>query len=107
MAKFCGIIGFVKSVETVTGSGKYKNEKNERRYQGDLLRNNVQIVPSEYVNDDITFNNDISILADPYAVNHFMDIKYVIFLGQRWKVKSVEVKYPRLVLKIGGIYNGV
>lgn len=107
MAKFCGIIGFVTNVETPTNSGKFKNINVEKKYRGDFLRSYVQISPSEYVSSDITFNNDVSILADPYAVEHFADMRYAIISNQRWRIKSVEVKYPRLILKIGGLYNGV
>lgn len=107
MAKFCGIIGFVTTVETPENSGKYKNVSLEKKYYGDVIRNTIQINPSEYISDSIAFNNDVSILADPYAANHFMDMKYIIFANRKWKIKSVEIKHPRLLLKIGGLYNGV
>lgn len=61
---------------------------------------------SESLNDDINVANEISIVADPFAMQNFHKMRYVVFMGEKWKVSSVEVQYPRLILTIGGIYNG-
>ena len=107
MAKFCGIIGFITKAEKVKGSGIYDDIVVEKKYYGDTLRNYAQMNPAEYVSTSITFNNDISILAGPYAVNHFTDMRYIIIANKKWVIKSVEIKPPRLVLKIGGLYNAI
>ena len=51
-------------------------------------------------------SNDISILSVPYAVNNFHSMRYIEFMGAKWKVSDVEVQYPRLLLTLGGLYNG-
>lgn len=58
------------------------------------------------MNDDINVSNEISILADPYANQNFHAMRYVEFMGAKWKISGVEVQYPRLILSVGGVYNG-
>lgn len=58
------------------------------------------------INDNITLNNSISIIADAYAYENFFAIQYVKVMGTAWKVTSVEVQRPRLILTLGGVWNG-
>ena len=104
MAKFFGAIGFESQVETKPGV--WKPQITKRDYFGDLIRNSKRIQGSDKVNDDINITNQISIVADPYANENFHAIKYVEFMGAKWKVTDVEVQYPRLNLTLGGVYNG-
>ena len=104
MAKFCGMIGFVNTVEVTPGV--YEEKANERRYYGDLTRNTRRLQSGDRVNDDINIANEISIVADPYANENFHSIRYATFMNSKWKVTDVEVQYPRLILTLGGIYNG-
>ena len=103
MTRWCGVIGYAETIETVPGV--WSEEFTERKYYGDLLRNSRRLQGSQQVNDDITISNQISILADPYAFQHFHAIRYAELFGTKWKVSSVEVQYPRLILELGGIYN--
>lgn len=103
--KWYGQIGFVKSVPSA--HSKWTNEETIREYQGDVFRDSYQWSPNQdSTNDDFTVNHQISIVADPYACTNCHFIKWVEFMGARWKVKSFEVKPPRLVLTIGGVWNG-
>lgn len=105
MAKFYGVIGYAETVET--SPGVFNEIVENRNYFGDLISNNSRwSSSSETTNDDLTINNRISILADPYAYQNFHSMKYVEFMGTKWKINSVEVQYPRLILTIGGVYNG-
>lgn len=104
MAKFYGEIGFVETVETVPGV--WKEQIVPHNYYGDLIRNIRRLQGSENLNDNINVNNEISIVADPYANQNFHMIRYVEFMGTKWKVSNVDVQYPRLVLTLGGVYNG-
>lgn len=104
MAKFYGEIGYAETVETKPGV--WTDQIVERMYSGDLVRNFKSVQSADTLNDDINVSNEISILADPYAQQNFHSMKYVKFMGTRWKIKSVDVKYPRLILAIGGVYNG-
>lgn len=103
MAKFYGKIGYIDTVESEPG---YWEEKAiEREYYGDITRNTSRYQHEGQVNDNIVINNILSIVADPYANENFQHIRYVIWLGTKWKVTNVEVQYPRLILTLGGVYN--
>lgn len=103
MTRWCGVIGYAETIEIEPGV--WSEEFTERKYYGDLLRNSRRLQGSQHINDDVTISNQISILADPYAVQHFHAIRYAELFGTKWKVSSVEVQYPRLILELGGIYN--
>lgn len=104
MAKFRGSVGFAETVEKERGT--HVEEIVARKYSGDLLRNSRRLESSGNVNDNINISNEISILADAYAFNHFHAIRYVEFAGAKWKVTNVDAaKRPRLVLTLGGLYN--
>lgn len=104
MAKYYGKIGYVEEVESKPGI--WKNRITERPYCGDLNRNFSRSQNSDKLNDDITIANEISIIADQFAYDTFYAIKYAELMGVKWKVTSVEVKHPRLILQLGGKYNG-
>lgn len=106
MAKFYGTIGYAEDVENPPGSGIWKSEITERKHYGNLLRNSRRLQTSETLNDNINVSNEISIIADPYARDNFHLMKYVEFMGTKWKISNVEVRYPRLILTVGGLYNG-
>lgn len=98
------MIGYGITKETVPGV--WVDTIIEKEAYGDILKNSRQMDSSDKVNSDISINNRISIVADPYIQENFQFIKYVKFLGISWRVSSVEVEYPRLILTLGGIYNG-
>lgn len=104
MAKFYGKIGYASTVETKPGV--YEEQIVERFYYGDLIRNIRRLQSADQVNDDINISNEISIVADPYATNNFHTMRYAVFMGTKWKISNVEVSYPRLILTLGGVYNG-
>lgn len=104
MAKVRVVIGYVKSKETSPGVWTDKVTKRTRR--GELVRNMSNWQAGASANDDLKLNNQISIVADPYDQQNFSDIKFVEFKGTEWKIACVEVKYPRLLLTLGGVYNG-
>lgn len=104
MAKFYGSVGYSETVETAPGVYTYRII--ERDHYGDLLRNMSRWQAGNSLNDDLTINNQISIVADQYAYENFQSMKYVKFMGAKWKITNVEVQRPRLILSVGGVYNG-
>lgn len=106
MSKFYGKIGFAVSGEDQNEPGVYSANITERSYYGETIRTTKQVQTGDKINDDITINNELSIVADPFALNNFSTIQYVEYMGTKWKVKAVEVKFPRLILTTGGVYNG-
>ena len=103
MAKFCGVIGYAITRELEPGI--YVEEIVENEYYGDVIRNTRRLREAAKVNDDINISNQISIVADPFANNNFHAMRYIVFMGTKWKITEVEVQYPRLILSIGGLYN--
>lgn len=104
MAKFFGKVGYVETVETRPGVWS-DDQVTERDYYGDVIRNTRRLETSDKVNDDINIGNSISIVADPFAYQNFHSMRYVVFMGSKWKITTVEVQYPRLLLTLGGVYN--
>ena len=100
--KYYGKIGYAETAKTAPGV--WQEQIVERDYFGDVIRNLCRLEGQD-VNEDLNVSNSISIVSDPYAVENFHAIRYVTYMGTKWKVTSVEVQYPRLVLTIGGVYN--
>lgn len=103
MAKFSGKIGFVTTEETKPGI--YQKVATERHYYGDIIRKTIRQQASEYLNDNIRTNNQISIISDAYAYDHFHEIQYVVWKGVPWKVTTVDEQFPRLTLSLGDVYT--
>lgn len=104
MAKWYGVIGYGETVQT--SPGVWKDKITERTYAGDVIRNTSRWSnSSNSTNDDLNINNQISIIADPFAYQNFHSMKYAEFMGTNWKITNVEVQYPRLILTIGGVFN--
>ena len=103
--KFYGSVGFVEKTEKRPGVF-VAAEPVEYQYAGDVLRRNIRYQAGQSVNDTITPSQQISILADPYARNHVGSMKYVKWMGTAWKISEITVEYPRLILTLGGAYNG-
>lgn len=106
MAKWYGLVGYISTEEVETAPGVWEAVPTEREYYGDLVRNHKRFDPTQQLNDDLKLQNEISIVADPYAMHHFHEIRYVYIEDVPWKVTAVDVQYPRLTLSIGGVYNG-
>ncbi len=104
MAKFYGKIGF-SAESSETSSGVWTPAITELDYCGDILKNTRRWQPGESVNDDLSLENKISILADPFAYANFNTMRYVKWMGASWKITNVEIQRPRLILTIGGVYN--
>lgn len=104
MAKFHGIIGY--AIPEETKPGVWMDRIIERYSDGDVIKNSSGwSTSSDSTNDELTINNQISIIADPFAYQNFHSMKYVEFMGTKWKIKNVDVQYPRLILSVGGLYR--
>lgn len=103
MTKFFGTIGFVRTKETAPGVWTPTTE--ERSYTGDVTRNYRRFDNGEYLNDNLNITNTISIVADSYAYECMGFMKYIVWMGTKWKISSIEVQRPRLIISMGGVYN--
>lgn len=104
MARFHGTVGFGQQGEVV--DGVWSDTITERDYTGDLLSATKFAQQDEQVNDNIRLSNRIEIVADAFANENFSNIRYVEWAGTAWSVTSVEIRRPRLLLTLGGVYNG-
>ena len=104
MAKFYGRVGYGEMTEN--SPGVHVDDIVERFYFGDIVRNARNLSDGENLNKDLVTTNSISIVADAYANEHFFAIRYVEWAGTLWTVSTVEVQRPRLLLRLGEVYNG-
>lgn len=104
MTKYYGLIGY--SRQTETRPGVVEDVITERPYYGDILRTQRRDETAESIHNNILIKNEFSIVADAYAREHFFEMKYISWQNTRWLINEIEVEYPRLRIKIGGIYNG-
>lgn len=102
--KYYGAVGFGETMELY--SGVWEDVITERKYYGEVIKNIHRWETSQSINDNINISNQISLLADPYAYSHLSTIKYVEFAGAKWKVTNIDIQSPRLILTIGGVYDG-
>lgn len=104
MAKFYGKVGYVKTEETQPGV--WTEVPKERVYTGDVIKNARRLETSGVINANVNVSNSISIVADAYAYENIFAIRYIEWMGAFWTVTDVEVQRPRLILSVGGVYNG-
>lgn len=104
MAKFCGKIGFAISQDF--GGGVWEEVAVERIYYGDVLKYVRRNEVTQQVIDNVNVSNSISIVSDDYASENCANIRYAEYMGSLWKVTAIDVQRPRLILSLGGVYNG-
>lgn len=103
MARFYGQIGYAELKET--SPGVWEEIITEHNYYGDTIRNEVRFRDASTINADTLVDNKFSILADEFAYSNFHHIRYIKWMGAKWKIASVDVQRPRLLLTLGGLYN--
>lgn len=104
MAKFYGPIGYAETVET--SPGVWEEVITERNYTCDIHKNTRRLQSADQLNDNVVVSMEVSIIADPYATQNYLAMRYVKFMGTTWKISDVNImQYPRLILTLGGVYN--
>lgn len=104
MNKWYGNVGYVETTEVEPGV--WDERVTVKPYYGEFVKKSSKFQVSGEVNDDRDVSVELSIVADPYLDLHFNSIRYVEFGGAKWKVNTVEPRRPRLILSLGGEYNG-
>jgi hypothetical protein len=104
MARFAGKIGFASPTETAPGV--FRNSVTELPYRGDIMRQAQSWVASNNASKDVSLGHRISVVADDYIRSNLTRMKYVIVEGTKWTISSAELQRPRVILSLGGIYNG-
>ena len=104
MAKFYGAIGYALQIESKPGV--WSDNIIEKNYRGDVILDQRRWQSADKVNDDLSLDNSISIIADEYAHNNIGNMKYIVWNNVPWEIQSFSINRPRIVIQIGGIYNG-
>ncbi len=104
MGKWAGEIGF--AVNTEVKPGIFKDVITPRPYKGDERRVSRRLQGSDRISENPVISNEVSIVADAFAFENFQNIRYIGWHGDKWKVKTITVERPRLILEIGDVYNG-
>ena len=76
----------------------------ERPYKGDIIRSGRRFDNSENINDNFTITNVFSIISDAFLYSHIPAMRYIEYLGSKFKIVSVEVERPRVEIRVGGVY---
>ena len=105
MAKISAIVGYGSPIET--SPGIWEDKITERQVVCEVTRCNSRLSSNvNSSNDDFSSNMKCSFIADAFAITYFTYIKYIEYRHVKWKITSVEVQHPRLILTLGGVYNG-
>jgi hypothetical protein len=106
--RFSGAVGYATSTESAPGV--WKEIITERTYYGDVIRNTRRLEPPSLVpperNSNIALEHSIAIVADAEAYEKYLQMRYVTWDGIKWTIISVEVRRPRLILTVGGQWDG-
>lgn len=104
MTKFAGLVGYVTQVETKPGV--WSPVDNPVIMRGDIIRQSSTSQNESKVNSDVSLNHRVSLIGDAYAFNNYYNIKWIQIDGQKWKVVSIEIQRPRIIVTLGGLWNG-
>lgn len=104
MARFYGTVGFGQTVEV--RPGVMEDVIVEKPYYGDVLRPARSFEQGDKVISDVSAGNRISVVADDYASENVYAIRFVEWKNVLWTVSNVEEQRPRLIFRLGEVYNG-
>lgn len=104
MARYAGLVCYGKQVETEPGI--WETEEKTLSMKGDMIRQNADIINSNSVNDDISLGHRVSLVGDAYAFENYFNIKWIEIDRRKWKVSSIEIQRPRIIVDVGGLWNG-
>jgi len=108
--RYCAKLGFRDTKEKFDADGNptsiWVEVITERTYKADVINNTYRNQQQESVNDNYVINVKLSMLAcDAFTISHLNSIIYCDWLGHKWKVTSVDIQRPRLIVTLGGDYN--
>lgn len=103
--KWYGAIGFSEVKEDSENPSVYKGTITERFYKGEIFNHTIAYRFGEGRNKDLSYSQSISILADPYALEFYSQILYIVIDNVKWSISRISIEYPRIKLDIGEVYN--
>ena len=106
MAQYSGMLGYVMPAKEDPPGIWKPSAVVEKLGRGDLIGQTINNEDVGGLSDGITINNQLSIIMDPFVNKNLESLKYVILYGTRWEIKSMTINRPRVILTLGGVYNG-
>lgn len=106
MTKFAGLVGYATPAKETAPGVWSAAETSERLLRGDVIQQSKTENTSTKINDDVILQNRLSLVADKYAFQNYHNIRYVKMDGGVWKVTAIAVANKRLILTLGGVWNG-
>lgn len=103
MPKFKGLIGY--GVETEVSPGVFRDQIVSKKHSGEMLKVHIKHTPNDLVTAT-TLSNTISIIPNRFMLQHYGEIRFVVLGGSKWSIASISYEPPRIVLTLGGVYNG-
>ena len=104
MARYSGLIGFTKG-QLETSPGVWEESYDEHAMTGNITQQSFNAQNGEVINTGVVMSNTISVVGDTYSFENYSNIRYAEYLGQKWRVASVEVVRPRIIIQLGTVYN--
>lgn len=104
MAKYSGQVGY--GIQKETAPGVWSTVEEARLMKGDFYMESSRHQNGDKVNEDIALNHRISLMADDWVMKHYPFMRWIEIDGIKWKITSVELKRPRIIVNVGGLYNG-
>lgn len=104
MTKFSGLVGYVTQKETVPGV--WSTDETPKSMKGDVIRLSSSSQNGDKINSDVTLGHRVSLIGDAYAFDNYHILKWIELNGRKWKVTSVELQRPRVIVTLGGLWNG-
>lgn len=101
--KYHGMVGYIHTEET--SPGVYEEKLVEIPCYGDVTRNHAKWKQGVGINDDLDISNNFSLVLNAKLTECFMDLRYITWMGTRWKIQTIELAPPRLNILVGGVYN--
>lgn len=103
--KFSGKAGFrIDDVEIEPGV--YEPKVVVKTIKGDVVSNRYQHQNSDKSTiDNVRITNQLLIVANQFFNEHIANLVYIEFQGVKWKVESFDIRPPRVVVSLGGVYN--
>jgi hypothetical protein len=103
MPKCSGVIGYALAGETQPGV--WTEGITEKKYYGDIVRDNRKVVDQGEINGSINISNNISVVSNKFMLDNMAFMRYISFANSKWKINSVDIKPPRIIITLGGLYN--
>lgn len=101
--RFVGEVGFADTVET--SPGIFEEQITPRRYRGTVTTDAHRLTVDDTVNGQIKTGAIISVLADKELLTRAFDVRWVMYLGVKWKPSYVDIRHPRVVFTLGDRFS--